>query len=789
MKGVLVKALADLRRRRLQAVVVALVVMLSSLAGTLAVSLLVESDAPFDHAFEHASGAHLVVRFDTSKATPAQLAASMRAPLVAAAGGPWAETSGLEVDSGFGRMPLQLLGRANPGGPVDVLTLVAGRWVQRNGEVVLAQRNQKGLGLAVGDRVPLTPGQGIDSLKVVGIAAAVNDPSDGWLMPDQVAATRTAQTPGAKGAAPPTAVVFYRLHSATTPAQINAAAKQVTGGMPTTAVVDVSNWLDAKRGADTTTAVMIPFLLAFSVFALVAAAMIIGNVVSGAVIAGYREIGIMKSVGFTPAQVVSTLAIQMLVPAAAGAVVGIAGGVAASRPFLDQTAAAFDLPPEAGLVPFVLAGCLATVLAVVAMATLLPALRAGRMSAAEAISSGTSPQGRGGRRTGRLLARLGWPRATTLGISDAIARPVRSGMTLVAVAIGVATITFATGMTRSLDMVKHSLTHDQAIQATLYRGGGPGFLGTEGGLSDQQVVALIQGRPGTLRFTAEGFLQVSAEGVGQPVRLFGYRGDASWMGYDLLAGRWFSGPGEVVAPQALLDASGKNVGDTLTLSLDGRQESERIVGVIFDSDGDNILLRGDWSGVAGLAPNVTPIDYPIQVKPGVQPRRYASDLVTAAADPQLDVRFAGQGDNDATFLLIEGVLGGLATILTLIALAGVFNTVVLNTREKARDTAILRALGMTPGQVVSMVLTSVLVIAIAGAIVGIPAGEALHRQVLTAMGQIASSTPVPGRFYAVFPALLLAGLAAAGIAVGTLGAWLPATWAARERVSGLLATE
>lgn len=45
---------------------------------------------------------------------------------------------------------------------------------------------------------------------------------------------------------------------------------------------------------------MSPFLLAFSVFALLASALIIANLVGGAVIAGTHEIGIMKSVGFTP---------------------------------------------------------------------------------------------------------------------------------------------------------------------------------------------------------------------------------------------------------------------------------------------------------------------------------------------------------------------------------------------------------------------------------------------------------------------------------------------------------
>ena len=63
MGAVRLKTLADLRRRRLQSFGIALVLLLSTAAGTLALSILVESHAPFEHAFEAANGAHLVIRY------------------------------------------------------------------------------------------------------------------------------------------------------------------------------------------------------------------------------------------------------------------------------------------------------------------------------------------------------------------------------------------------------------------------------------------------------------------------------------------------------------------------------------------------------------------------------------------------------------------------------------------------------------------------------------------------------------------------------------------------------
>jgi putative ABC transport system permease protein len=88
-----------------------------------------------------------------------------------------------------------------------------------------------------------------------------------------------------------------------------------------------------------------------------------------------------------------------------------------------------------------------------------------------------------------------------------------------------------------------------------------------------------------------------------------------------------------------------------------------------------------------------------------------------------------------------------------------------------------------------MILASVTVLGVLGAVVGIPAGIALHRNILIVMGQIATSTGIPDPFFQVFGANLVLLTAAAGIAIAMLGAVLPAQWAARSRVTEVLQTE
>jgi len=792
MSAVIRKSLADLGRRKVQTAVILFVIFLSSLSATLALTLLVESDAPFDHAFQQAQGAHLTMTFAASAVTESELRARGANSSVSAFVGPFMVLP-WTIQQPDGRTFTEALaGRAGPGGAVDRLTLSTGRWAQNNTEVVVSQQMADEVGVQIGDTLTSTSDSPIPTMTVVGIASGVGNEPSAWALPGAVPLITT-------GKFQTSYLMDFRLVHAATQQDIASAANSISAGLPQGAVVDTSNYLNAKSGADRTTAVMIPFLLAFSTFALLASAFIIANLVSGAVIAGTRDIGIMKSVGFTPAQVVGVLAGQMALPAIVGCVLGVPVGILASQPFLSDTAHAFGLPRTLGVAPGPdVLGVLAILLVVIAT-TIFASLRAGRLSAASAIATGSSPATGHGNRLARIAARINLPRALTLGGGESFSGPARSAMTVGAILIGVATVTFSLGLSRSLSDVKAGLTRDGAVQLQVFRESpGPGSKGAQSGVpsgpggppatatpSDQQTAALIAAQPGTARFVAERTVDVSVAGAGEPVPMTAYRDDSSLLGYPIISGRWLRAAGEAVAPTAFYTRTGHHVGDTITATLDGQDLHLRLVGEIFDIQGDNILLRTAWGTLPG-SPEA--LSYEVQLKPGTDGQHYAGALESATTGG-LGFYVHGHGGVDTALILINSVLAGLALILTLIALASVFNTVALNTREKARDIAILKAVGMTPHQVVTMVMASVALLGVFGAAVGIPAGIALHRNILVVMGQIASGTNIPNQYFNVFGIELPLGLAAGGIVIALLGAMLPAQWAARSRVTEVLQTE
>lgn len=826
MGAVRMKALADLGHRRLQAVVIAAVLVLATASATIALDTLVESQAPFDRAFAAANGAHLVVDYNAD-VTAEQLASTAHAAPVTGSAGPWpVGPVGIvivspDVAKGGGTFFSigEVSGRTDPGGAVDAITISEGRWWQRPGEVVVSQgwartvRGGVGSTIVLRDAPPDTGGKGGASgagpdgspdsalvqrtFTVVGIAGSVSTPDlFGWISPSDVAALMPSQAPRQQ--------MLYRVAPSATDADMAAALTSVTAGLPDGAVSNSQTYLAQKESVDRTASLFVPILLAFSVFALLAAAFIIANVVSGIVLTSYRDIGVMKAVGFTPLQVTGILLAQILVPVAVGAVLGVAIGTVASQPILADTARSFGLPAAVTLSAPVVGGVLLAAFATTVLAAIGPAIRAGRLSAVGAITRGTTPSARaGGGQLRAWLLELPLPSSVRVGVAAGLAHPIRAAMTLGALTVGVAALVFAVTMNASLVRIAGQLERDAASPIRVETGGGfataaqPGPAGSGTGSGPaaapdpRAIGAAITADVDTGRSVAIGESDVTVPQLGGPIPFVGYQGDASWLGYALINGRWFAGPGEAVAPTNFFATSGLHVGDTTTVRANGQSVRLTFVGEIFDQareNRDDLVLRGEWSDLVALDPGIQPTRWEVQPRQGVDPMDYRSGLSDTIGG-LVSIEVVQDSRTDEGFLTFEGVISALGLVLIVISLGGVFNTVLLETRQRARETAVLKTIGMTPRQVVGMIVASVVPVGVVAGLLGVPLGIAGQRIVLGFMGRAASNTGVPESSLNVLPIVALLAMGLAGLAIGALGAWIPAQRAARSGIAEVLQTE
>jgi putative ABC transport system permease protein len=279
---------------------------------------------------------------------------------------------------------------------------------------------------------------------------------------------------------------------------------------------------------------------------------------------------------------------------------------------------------------------------------------------------------------------------------------------------------------------------------------------------------------------------VTVPGISDPVNSRLFRGDASQLGYLVIAGRWYTAPGEVLAPKGFLQDAHLKVGDTFTGTLGGNPLQLRVVGEVYDISNLGHELFMDYSTIPSDTPNSTPSRYYVTLKPGSDVNAYVQRV--AAAQPDL----LNVQPTDTSIIgpvkIIDSVLLVLAAVLVLIGIGGVFNTLLLNTRERVQDTATLKAVGMSPRQVMVMVAASAGLLALVAGLMAVPLGLFLHR-LLNDVISSSTGNETPPSVYGVFNPFELALIPLLGVAVATVAALVPGRWAARTNVVEVLHSE
>ena len=789
--GVVRTASGGMLRHKVQAVVIVAVLAIATASATLGLALLNANNSPFTKAFAAQHGADATVTANPGKASAAQLAASAHAAGVTAMAGPFDVTTLPLEFAGEPWGQTTLVGRADPGGPVDDVVLNAGHWADGPGQVVLAGDPAPGGpgngGPVLGSTFTATSLPGKPVLTVVGFANSITDTANGggWVTPAELS---RLQAPGSQ----PTTQLLYRFTHAATNAQLQADVAAVTKTLPSGTVLDWGSWLTAQQSEGSNAAIMEPFVIAFALIGLVMAVLIVGNVISGAVIAQYQRIGVLKSLGLTPAQVVAVYLSRIGWPALVGCVVGVAGGYALTIPVLQQSAGAYGVgSQQAPLWALILAP--AGMLGITLLAALGPALRAGRLSAVEAIASGRAPSSGRGYAVHRLAARLNLPRPVSLGLAAPFARPARTLVTLAAIPFGATAVIFAIGLHSSLNQAQASQSLAATVQAQVEQNNpGPG---PNGAPSAAQLAAANAARnqPGVAHSNAEYGDQVKVVGFARDVPADVFDGPSAWMGYALISGHWFDGPGQVDVNTVFLTDSGLSVGDTVTLytgtvAADAKPVTVRIAGEIFYPSSNPRVFAS-----AQTLPGVATIDnfwqWNVGLKPGTSAAAYTQAVNAKLGGNSSSTFIAVPSRHGDQFYTIASSLIGLLSLMVAIAAGlGVLNTVLMTTRDRVHDLGVFKSLGMRPGQVVLMVICWVVGPAVIAGAIAAPAAVALNTGTVRAMAATAH-TGIPASFTNVFPVTRLALLSLAALAIAVLGALLPAAWAARARPATALRAE
>jgi putative ABC transport system permease protein len=266
-------------------------------------------------------------------------------------------------------------------------------------------------------------------------------------------------------------------------------------------------------------------------------------------------------------------------------------------------------------------------------------------------------------------------------------------------------------------------------------------------------------------------------------RVFG--GDASWLGYGVIAGRWYDAPGQVDVNTSFLNASGLVVGDTATVNTGTRQVTVHIVGEVFQPS-DKPRVYGSMQTLPGFATARNLEGWYVGLRPGTSASGYIQSVNNALG--RQNPWQATTPDGGKFYTIATSLIDLLAIMVAVAAGLGVLNTVLMTTRDRVHDLGIFKALGMRPGQVIAMVTCWIVGPAIVAGAIAAPAAVALNTATLHAMAHTAH-TGVPASISQVFGPTRLALLSLAAVLIAVAGALPPASWAARSRPAAALRTE
>lgn len=258
------------------------------------------------------------------------------------------------------------------------------------------------------------------------------------------------------------------------------------------------------------------------------------------------------------------------------------------------------------------------------------------------------------------------------------------------------------------------------------------------GYENEDVERLLASLPGASNVTTNARVPATTIGFADVDTWF-IRGDSSDMGFteQLVHGRWLDDADDAVVTSSFMTRNDIELGDVLTVQWEGRSTTVTVVGAIVGSA--NQVVYADWDTMDRLGVDSGQFDagmrYEVRLDPGTTTEEYVAAVTEA--DPNL---YAESMDQTSSYTV---TIIGLSTALTIMlgasAALGVFNTVVLNTRERRRDLGMLKSIGMTPRQVVTMTVSSMTTLGVLGGVIGLCLGVLAHRLIVPVAAAAARS--------------------------------------------------
>jgi putative ABC transport system permease protein len=530
-------------------------------------------------------------------------------------------------------------------------------------------------------------------------------------------------------------------------------------------------------------------LLSMSTFGfciLALSGILVVNLVTAMLALQVRQIGVMKAIGATRAQISGLYLSQALLLGTAAIVLAVAAGIPAGRALCRTLGALlnFDIANLAAPA-WVYLLAIAAGWMVPLLAAAYPVWTGSRIPVRLALGNfGASADGFGTGVFDRVLARIGGPlRPPLLAFRNSFRRRARLALTLSTLAAG--GLFFLAGMNVRASMV-HTLDSYFATRKFDLS------VSLSGTAPVESIQRALRDTSGIVH--AESWLATEGGAENERFTVIGLPAKTALLKPAIMEGRNLL-PGDtdaIVLNTALAVARTQfRVGNRLTVRVGPAQASLLIVGIARESlsgpTGYVPLNYLDRFGFAGVANNIrlalarTDPASIEGVRTALQENLEQEHVQVAASTSQADSRFGF----DQHMLMIYVFLVVVSAVIAAIGGLGLMTTMSLNVLERRREMGVVRAIGATPAAVWFIVLAEGVVIGVLSWALAALAAWPVSKVIGDSIGRRVFTGGLDFRFE---PESLLSWLSVS-ISLGVVASFLPAWHASRTTVREALAHE
>ncbi len=309
-----------------------------------------------------------------------------------------------------------------------------------------------------------------------------------------------------------------------------------------------------------------------------------------------------------------------------------------------------------------------------------------------------------------------------MGLNDAFAKPLRSFIICLNLTLGVIGLIFG--------LILNSTIKTYAATPALL-----GFVYdatvTRQEMSHHRAKRLLQTAPGVEAFYGQQIIEAETL-QGQSFKVKAVDGNLAPFPFVISKGRLLQpNTYEAIAGQGLLNWLALKIGDELTVLINDKPITWHIVGQYPEPANAGQMLMVNLATMGSVLKQTKPNTYQLKFSPEVNLALLKHHLAPKP-ESDLNLTLVGQIIPDSIIYLQAGVFA-LVAILIGIALVNVFNTSLQAIQEKLRSIGILKTVGMTPAQIITMVNTTTGFLGFLATGLGIPLGWGFSKGILTTL--------------------------------------------------------